>query len=174
MKCGLHSETVKQTIRDNVSYLSKQIKKLYAEGMMLINSDDRLKSRYRFLISIKGFGQITVVLLLAKIDFDLFVKGRQLVKFAGLDSVRWQSGKSVRKRERISRVGHADLRSALYLPAIVAMTHDAGIRKFAEHHAEQKTPTKVVICAVMARLLRTAFSVVRDQRTYEELRTQGV
>lgn len=173
LKCGLHSDVVKRTIRDNMVYLRTQIKALYTQALMLIETDEQLQTRYDQLLSIKGFGIVTVVLLLAKIDFDAFEKGRQLVKFAGLEPVQWQSGKSIRKKDRILRVGHADLRCALYLPAVVAMTHDVGIREFVERHAERKTPAKVVICAVMARLLRTAFSLVRDDRKYTEVRTKS-
>lgn len=162
LKCGLQSEFTKNAIRQTISFLQSQVKKLHKESMRIIRSDAELVRDYRSLKSIKGFGDVTVAFVLAKIDFDAFRKGRQLVKYAGLDTVQWQSGKSIRKRERISRVGHADLRSAIFLPAVVAITHDPEMRDFAEKLSSRGACNKVIICAVMAKLLRIAFARVRD------------
>jgi hypothetical protein len=67
-------------------------------------------------------------------------------------------------KERISRVGHADLRAALYFPAVVAMTHDPEMAEYKRHLEQRGKNTNVIICAIMARLLRKAFALIRDSR----------
>jgi transposase len=163
LKCGLVSKLVKDSIKATIGALQKQKDALQKESLRLIKQTPSLKATYDVLKSITGLGDITIPFLMAKIDFDAFSKGRQLVKFAGLDSIQFESGKSVKKRNRISRVGHADIRSALYWPAITSVRFDKATAEFANRIADRRCKM-VAICAVMARLLRIAFAKVRDSR----------
>jgi len=153
LKSGLKNPLVKETIRRTLKFLETQKKALEKRALLVIKQDEKLRKDYKTLTQVKGLGDTTIRVLLARIDFDRFKKGRQLVAFAGLAPQKWQSGKS-RKNEHISRVGHADLRSALYLPAVVAMTHDSEMAKLKQRLESQGKTGKQVICAVMATLLR--------------------
>lgn len=158
----LNLNTVKSAIRTTIKLLQEQANRLQLQSMRIIKSDPTLARMAVALKTIKGFGPVTIALLLAKVDFQLFERARQLVKYAGLDAVPWQSGKTNRSKG-ISRAGHAGLRSAMYYPAIVAMTHDPLNKAFAERLEKSGACNKQIICAVMARLLRVAFAVVRDE-----------
>jgi len=155
---------IKLCISQNIEHLKAQKERLERSALQVIKSDDKLHHDYKILRQIKGIGDKTAIKILAKVDFDAFTKGRQLVGFAGLAPKKWESGKSVRKKEIISRVGHADLRSALYFPAIVAMTHDPEMAEYKRHLEQQGKPKKVIICAIMARMLRKAFAMIRDSK----------
>ncbi len=50
-----------------------------------------------------------------------FDDARQAAAFAGLDLRPHESGSRVRGKPRLSKVGHARLRKALYMPAVVIM-----------------------------------------------------
>lgn len=162
LKCGLRSDFVKDRVRETILFLKNQVEKLHKASMRLIRQDPEMHQLYKCLTSIKGFGDVTIALVIWKIDFKLFKKGRQLVKFAGLDIVMWESGKTCKRKPRISRAGHSDLRAGMYLPAVVAMTHDRDTARFADNLIKNGSSKKQVICAVMARLLRIAFARVRE------------
>jgi transposase len=155
---------VKACIKKNIDHLKAQKQLLERRALQVIKSESKLQHDYKLLIQIKGIGEKSAIKILARVDFDKFTKGRQLVGFAGLAPRKWESGKSVRKKEMISRVGHADLRSALYFPAVVAMTHDAEMAEYKKHLENQGKPKKVIICAIMAKLLRKAFALIRDSK----------
>ncbi len=161
LKCGLTSRFAIDIIRANLAFLQAQSKKLVKRSTQIIKADPELAPLYKSLSSVKGFGDVTIAFLIAKIDFSLFSRGRQLVKFAGLDTVHWNSGTS-KKSKGISRVGHSDLRSALFLPAICAKRHDPDSRAFAQKLEARGRCKMEIICAVMCRLLRVAFAVVRE------------
>jgi transposase len=164
LKSCISSGLIKVVIKENIAHFKKQKELLYKRALATIKRDEKLCQDYKTLIKIKGIGDKTAIALLARVDFDSFRKGRQLVSFAGLAPKKHESGKSVRMKERISRVGHADLRAALYFPAVVAMTHDPEMAEY-KRHLEQKGKNKnVIICAIMARLLRKAFALIRDSR----------
>ena len=133
----------------------------------MIKSCPKLAKRFKILCSQKGIADKTAILLLAKLDYDRFEKGRQTVSMAGLAPAEFSSGTSVRRRQHISRVGHSDLRDAMYFPAVVAMTHDPEMREFKRRLEKAGKCKKVIICAIMARLLRTGFALIRDDRFYE-------
>ena len=164
LNSGIKSDLIKRSIRETIQVLKDKKKRLEAAALKAIKGDEKLKLEYRILRTMKGIGDKTAIAILARIDFDAFKKGRQLIAFAGLAPRKWESGTSVRKKEMISRVGHADLRCALYLPAIVSMTHDPEMRAFKLHLESQGKPKKVIICAVMSKLLRQAFAKVRDSK----------
>lgn len=167
LKSGLTSKWVKEQIGETLESLNARKKLLQKKAKSIVLSDEKLSKTYKQLMTVIGLGEATVITLIAKIDFDQFEKGRQLVALAGLVPRVWESGKSIKKRAAISRVGHSCLRSALYFPAISAMNHDPGMAEYVEKLKRVGKPKKVIICAVMSKLLLTAFAVLRDDRAYE-------
>jgi transposase len=151
-------------MQETIAFLKKKKEWLVKRALEAVKKDPKLFQDFKTLKKIKGIGDKTALVLLARIDFDSFKKGRQIVAFAGLAPKKFQSGSTVRKRDMISRVGHADLRSAMYLPAVVAMTHDPDFAEYKQHLEQQGKPKKVIICAIMARLLRKAFAMIRESR----------
>ena len=85
---------------------------------------------------------------------------------AGLCPRARTSGASVRGRSRIGPLGPATLRKALALPAVVAMRANPALRAFAERlRAAGKCP-KVVIVAVMRKLLELAWTLLRSGQPF--------
>ena len=73
---------------------------------------------------------------------------------------------SVRGHSTIGSFGPAHLRRALYLPAIVAMRANPRLRAFAERLRAKGKPAKVVIVAVMRKLLLLAWTLLRTGRPF--------
>ncbi len=164
LQSGIKSSFVKESIQRNIRLLTEEKERQERQALLVIKEDPKLKNAYKALRTMKGIGDKTAIAILARVDFDSFKKGRQIVAFAGLAPRKWESGTSVRKKEMISRVGHADLRCAMYMPAVVSMTHDPEMKAFKQRLEAKGKPKKVIICAVMAKLLRLAFAKVRDSK----------
>jgi transposase len=73
---------------------------------------------------------------------------------------------SVRGRSTIGSFGPAHLRRALYLPAIVAMRANPRLCPFAERLRAKGKPAKVVIVAVMRKLLLLAWALLRTGQPF--------
>lgn len=166
LKCGLYAPFVAEVIKEHMAYLKGRIEILRNKAIDLINEDAVLSTVYERLLSMKGIGVVTAVILVAKIDFADFSNGRQLVKYAGVDPTEWRSGTSVKRNTRISRQGHSSIRTALFYPALAAIRHDPETKAFAKSMEERGKQKMVIVCAVMARMLRTAYALVRDERNY--------
>ncbi|MCK4466400.1 MAG: IS110 family transposase [Bacteroidales bacterium] len=73
------------------------------------------RSDFQLLMSMPRVGKPTAVAILTAIgNINEYTNGKQLVKLAGLDVRLYESGSSILKRPRISRVGSAYLRHWVY------------------------------------------------------------
>jgi len=85
----------------------------------------------------------------------------------GVTPSHYESGTTVRRRSRMAKVGKAGVRAALYWPAITAMTHCPGFRAFAEALAKRGKPKKVIIGAVMRKLMHVIYGVLKHRTPYD-------
>ncbi len=115
-KNRLQSETASRTaspmvtndIEVNIRHLGRRIDRLEQHALALLDDSDELFNAFYHLVSIRGIGAKSAVLLLGELGMmpsDMAV--REWVAFAGLDPKQHQSGTSVEKRARISKVGNA-------------------------------------------------------------------
>lgn len=158
---------VSQSIEQLIAMLEAQIKDLERQIRSLIDDDPELRSKRELLTSIDGIGETTAQTFLAEIpNLEEFRNIKAVGAYLGLSPREHQSGLSA-GRSRLSKLGNARLRHALYWPAIVAMTHNAVIRRFAQRLLEAGKPRMVVIAAAMRKLACLAYAVVRSGRPFE-------
>lgn len=167
LEAGFESSIVRQDIEEHLGQLLVRKQHLEDAARDLVRKDLTLTGDFALLKSIIGFGEKSVIRLLALVPFRRFKTGRQLACFAGLTPRQYESGTSIHKKEHISRRGNSQLREALYFPAMVAMQHNPQLRKFAERLKNEGKPPKIVICAVMRKLLVLAAAVIRNQQFYD-------
>jgi transposase len=167
LEAGLESTIVREDIEESLVRLMMSKDRLEKEARKLIKSDTTFSTNFTILKSIIGVGDVSAVLLLASIVFNEFPNGRTVGAFAGLAPVFHESGTSVRSKPRISKTGSSRLRGGLYFPAICAIQHNPQIREFAERLKSKNKPGKVIICAVMRKLLVVASALIRKQELYD-------
>ncbi|MBK8740441.1 MAG: IS110 family transposase [Betaproteobacteria bacterium] len=82
-----------------------------------------------------------------------FGQAKAAAAFAGLDPRHHESGTSVRGKPRLSKIGHAALRKALYMPAMVAIPKPLGAAPSASGSLPPGKPPMLIISAAMMRKL---------------------
>jgi transposase len=81
----------------------------------------KLTRQQMLLTSIPGIGEVTATRLLAEMaPLEKFPSPRQAAAYTGLTPKHHESGSSIRGRSRLSKIGNARVRKALYWPAIAA------------------------------------------------------
>jgi len=133
-----------------------------------INNHPGLKRQSELLDSIPGIAETTAALLLSEItDIKQYRSARQVATYAGLVPRERQSGSSLRGRARLSKIGNARLRKALYFPAITALRCSPFFQAWAEGLQERGKCKMTVICAVMRKLVHLAYGVLKTDKPFD-------
>lgn len=163
-------ESALPDVAESISRIIGSIDKEIDEVRKLIKQhfDDHpgLKRQKDLLESIPGIGEKTAQFLLGEIDFSKYRSARQLAAHAGVTPKREQSGTSI-NRTRLSKLGNARIRKALYFPAIVAKNHNQVIKTFATRLEDNGKSQKQIICAAIRKLLHIAFGVLKNNRPFD-------
>jgi transposase len=168
LSSGVTVEAVRASVEEHLAYLDEQIKR--TEGLIRehINNHPTLKRQSQLLDSIPGIAETTAALLLAEItDINQYGSARQVAAYAGLVPRERQSGSSVRGRTRLSKIGNARLRRALYFPAITALRCSPFFQAWAKGLQERGKSKMSVICAVMRKLVHIAYGVLKTGKPFD-------
>jgi len=163
---------VQRDLQEHIAQLMVRKEGLEKAAREVVHGDALLLANFKIIQSIIGLGETSSLALLSAVRFDQFLKPRSVGCFAGLTPSKYESGTSVSKHEGISRRGSRQLRKRLYFPAMVAMQHNPQMRAFAERLRAKGKPAKVIICAVMRKLLVLAATLIRKQVFYDS--TKGM
>lgn len=120
-----------------------------------------------YILSIPGIGVLTCGVFLGELgDPYNFKDPKQIVKYAGYDPKEHDSGQSI-GRKIISKKGRWLLRKYLYFIAIRVVHRSPFFKEYYEN--KQKTMTKKeALCAVVIKLIKVIFALLRDKRTFTE------
>lgn len=162
-------DSVRADIEQHIAWLGEQIKQLRKRIRDHINDDPDMRGKRDLLDTIPGVGENTIALLLAYgMHSERFDNGRQAAAFAGLDPRQHESGSSVKQRPRMSKVGHAHLRKNLYMPAMVTLYRTDWGRQFRLRLQAAGKPAKLVIGAMMRKLVHVAFGVLKSGKPFNQ------
>ena len=161
-------DVVKKNIEAHILWLAGEIKALQKQISDHIDNDPEMRGKQELLESVPGLGERTIATLLAySMHPGRFENARQAAAFAGLDPRQNQSGTSVLGKPRMSKVGHSFLRKALYMPAIVALHKTSWGKQFRDRLAASGKAPKLIIGAMMRKLVHVAYGVLKSGRTFE-------
>lgn len=161
-----------EDVRLSIQQIDQQIQSLQAHALEFIARQPQLQSVLQLLVSIKGVAETSAVQLMGELlVLPADMSARHWVAFAGLDPRRHQSGKSLDRKTRISKVGNRYLRMALYMPALVATTADPVVRAYYLHLIEHRGLEKMqALCAVMRKLLHAIHAMLKTQTPFDNTR----
>jgi len=166
-RLGTAHESILPLVKKHIAYLEKENKKIRDQIADLIDRNPELRRKKDLLASIPGIGKATTAILLAELD-DLrkFRHVRELVAFIGLAPRETLSGSSIKGKPRLCKTGHARLRKALYMPALVSIRYNLMIA-FYERLREKGKNGKVMVCAIMRKLVHIIFGVLKSGKKYD-------
>lgn len=159
---------VKASLKRTITFLTQELKALEQEIEETIDQDPDMKERAKLLLSITGFGKRTVSGLMAEMpDLEQYANAKAAAADAGVTPSHFESGDSVRRRPKVSKIGKASVRSKLFFPAMTAMRHNPLIQAFAERLQGRGKPQIVIIVAVMRKLLHIAYGVLKTRVPFD-------
>ena len=155
----------RKEIKANIAQLDRRIERLTQEMDRLVQQC--YAQTYALMSSVTGIGTQTSLMLISFLgDLQSFSSAKQLAHFMGIGNVSFQSGDYSRTR-RISRRGHARLRSQMYLCALSAARHNTSCRNMYQRLLAKGKPKKVALIAVANKLIRQVYAVVKNETPFE-------
>ena len=167
-KSGVDTAFMLNQIDQHINYIQQQIHDLEETIKDLINQHPAIKCQYDLLLTIPGIGFKTAARLLAEIkDISTFKSAAQLAAYAGVTPKHYCSGTSVNRKSLMSKTGNANLRRALYMPAVVAKRCNPIIHAFCERLIAKGKPPKVAVGAAMRKMLHIVYGVLKSGKPFD-------
>ena len=170
LKSGVRSQLVIDNLKKHIAYLGKQIKEVKKSIQEHMNQNCELKRQQRLLETIPGIGKLTAAKLLGEIqNIRSFESAAQLAAYAGVTPRQRRSGSSVRGKSRLVKTGNANLRKALFMPALVAKKHNPIIAAFCKRLEKRGKQPKVIVGAAMRKLLHISYGVLKSEKAFDPI-----
>jgi transposase len=132
-----------------------------------MGQDEEMRARHDLLISVPGIGTHTAAVILCELP-DALRTAREAAAYAGLNPSHRQSGSSLDAPSRISRIGNATLRAALYLPPLAAIRWNPLVAALRQRLMDQgRLKPKQIVVAAMRKLLHLCFSVLKTGKPFD-------
>jgi transposase len=166
---GMDDRTALALAQTTIRHFTLQVEAVDRAIAETIDGDDDLRGRRDLLLSIDGVGETLAAVILAEMPGpDVVQTAAQVVAYAGLNPRRVQSGSSINQPTRISKIGNATLRTALFMPAMVAMRFNPVIVAMAARLRQRgRLKGKQIVVAAMRKLLMICFGVLKSGRPFD-------
>jgi transposase len=169
-------DAVAQSLADvTISHFTSQLSAVDEAITQTIDNDSVLRRKRDLLLSISGVGETLAGVVLAELPGpDVLRSGAAVVAYAGLNPRLHQSGTSIDRMTRISKIGNAVLRAALYMPAMSAMQHNPAIVALvARLKSRGRLKPKQIVVAAMRKLLVLCFGVLKTGKPFDPAIAMG-
>jgi transposase len=151
-----------------IRFLSKEADRVQDQAEVLVRSDPALAADGELLESITGVGRQTATTVLAELPpVAHLARAESAAAYCGLAPREYQSGKSVRKRTRLSKAGNIRLRTALYLPTLTAIRFNPVLKAFYGRLVAAGKPKMRAVGACMRKLVMICYGVLRTRAPFD-------
>lgn len=162
------SSIVLKSHRAIIKHLENQIKKLEKVISDKLDNNSGLRKKKELLKTIPGIGNISAAVLLTETnEFSTFTSAKQLAAYAGISPCQHESGSSVSKKPKISKIGNSKIRSTLYLSSLSCIRSNNPFKKFYERLREKGKPAKVALIAIARKLLHIIFAIIKSGKAFD-------
>ena len=156
----LEDAMLQQLSRRRVATLAADIDMLDGHLVKIVETDAALAHRYRLLTSMPGVGLVLACTLMALLPELGTMSRKQVAALVGVAPYAFESGKF--KGRRCIWGGRAPVRDALYMAAMSAGNWNPVLKAFRERLKGAGKMAKVVIVAVMRKMITMLNAMVRD------------
>lgn len=167
-KCEAAREpAVLRSLKRRIKFNEKEIAELRKRITKIIASQESLQIDHELLSTIPGLGEISCQIMLAELPpIAHFKSARELAAWAGVTPCHYASGTSGRSTTPITKVGSANLRRALFMPAMNARVFNPLLKTFGDRLKENGKKPKQIIVAIMRKLLHQIYGILKSREPY--------
>jgi len=152
-----------------VKNFTEQIKKIEAEISELITKEQTVNQNFQLLKTIKGVGKVVATAAIIKTrNFTQFLTARKFACYCGTAPFEHSSGKSIRRKTRVSHLADKEMKTLLDQSAKSAIQYDKELKSFYQRRIAIGKSKKSTINIVRNKILYRMFAVIKRQTPFIE------
>jgi transposase len=167
----LRDAKLKRRTNVHLRWLQRELDDVMGDIEAQIAKTQTTKTRYDLLQTMKGIGKKVAASLIGELPELGHLNRGQIAALVGVAPMARDSGK-MRGQRRIMG-GRSWLRSQLYMAAIVAIRFNRPMKVFYENKLKQGKPKKVILVAVMRKMLITLNQMCKTGETWRDTTVQN-
>lgn len=163
---GYTTPLAKRISAGHQKFLAKAIKQLEEQARKLVRANQRMAADAERMQQMPGIGELTALTLLGEPgDLRRFEDANQIAAYSGLACKQHRSGQRT-GRTTISKAGPPQIRRAIYMASLRAITDDQRFSVPYERLISRGKHPRAARCAIMRKMLCTLRSMITHQTNY--------
>ena len=156
-----------QSIKASLNAIDKDLKKIEAKIIDVVNGDENLKQLYKLITSVVGIGFVTAINLMVYTNaFTVLKDTRKLACYCGVAPFEYSSGSSIRGKTKVHYMANKKLKCNLHMASLSAIKLDAEMKAYYERKVAEGKNKMSVLNAVKNKLLARVVAVVNKGEEY--------
>lgn len=150
-----------------LTLLDQQLAQIEKEIELIIKSDEQLEHQAKLIRSVPGAGKVLCWMILAKTEcFTTITEPRKMACYSGVVPFAYQSGTSIRGKQRVSSYADKAIKAVLHLAAMSAIRLKNDLREYYLRKVAEGKNKMSVLNAVRNKIVHRIFAVVKNQIPY--------
>lgn len=155
---------IRRSIARIIRAIDREIKATDLAIRQAIDADQAWRRRAQVTVSTPGLGQTSASALLANLPELGRLSRRKIAALVGVAPINRDSG--TLRGKRMTGGGRVAVRTALFMPTLVAIRHNPAIRSFYQRLLEAGKPKMTAVVASMRKLLTILNAMLRDDKEW--------
>lgn len=153
-----------------IHYLTKQIKNIETKILEVIESEKKLQHNLNLILSIKGIGiQMATTMIISTHNFKKFENWRKFASYCGIAPFPYQSGTSIRGRNKVSNLANKKIKALIHMCAISSIQHNPEMQQYYEKRVALGKSKMSTINIIRNKLIARIFAVIKRQTPYVDI-----
>lgn len=153
--------TLIKQVTERIQQMDQQIKEY------ITTADQSVKQNFNLLITVGGVGNVIAAATIVKTkNFTAFKNGRKFSCFCGSAPFEHSSGKSIRKKTRVSHLADKTMKRLLTMGARSAVQHDKELKAFYERRLAMGKTKYSTINIIRNKIISRMFAVINRQTPF--------
>lgn len=166
------SAKVQGVIEESIIWLKKRLKDMDDDIETKLRSSDIWKADIDLLTSVPAVGPVLSMTILSDLPELGRLNRKQIAALVGVAPLNRDSGQF--RGQRTTWGGRGNVRSALYMAALVGTRHNSLLRGLYTRLLSRGKPKKVALVACMRKLLTVLNAMARSKKTWQEPATPAL
>ena len=155
---------VAKSITQVIAFIEKQLDKVEAEIKKLIDHDPEMKDKAELLKTMPGIGDATASMIISELPELGKINRRQIASLVGVAPINRDSGTF--RGKRMTGGGRRFVRTKLFMATLVAIQHNAVIRKYYQRLLGNGKTKMTAVIACMRKMLVILNSMVEKNEPW--------